>query len=63
MRLDRKKLMLVMYDKNITQIKLAEASGVSRATVNSVRGGKSCSEETANKIAQALNVNLKEILE
>lgn len=63
MRLDRKKLMLVMYDKNITQRKLAETSGVSRATVNSVRGGKSCSEETANKIAQALNVNLKEILE
>lgn len=63
MRIDRKKLMIVMYDKDITQRELAEKSSLSRATINSIRSGKSCSEETANKIAMALRVNLNEILE
>lgn len=63
MRLGRKKFVLIMLDKNITQKKLSEISGVSRATICSIKSGKSCSVETAQKIAEALNVDLTEIIE
>lgn len=63
MRINRKKLVLIMLDKDITQRELAENSGVSRATICSVKSGKSCSSETVQKIAKALDVDVTEIIE
>lgn len=63
MRIDRKKLMIMMYDAQINQKGLSQVSGLSRSTINSIRGGKSCSEETAQKISRALKVDLADILE
>lgn len=45
------------------QSDLAKAAGISRATITYIKGGKSCSEEVANKIAKALNINITEIIE
>lgn len=43
--------------------KLAELSGVSRATVGYIKAGKTCSEEVGNKIAKALGVDVTEIID
>lgn len=63
MRIDRKKLVVAMLDKNQTTLQLAEKSGVSRVTISGVRCGKSCSKSTAEKIAKALNVPVENLIE
>lgn len=63
MRINRKKLIIAMLDKDQTVIQLAKASGVSRVTISNVKCGKSCSNATAEKIAKALNVPMSDIIE
>lgn len=63
MRIDRKKLVVAMLDRNQTTLQLAEKSGVSRVTISGVRCGKSCSKSTAEKIAKALNVPVENLIE
>ena len=54
MRIDRVKLIAEMAQKDLTVKRLSELSGVSRLTITSMRGGKSCSKETAEKLAAVL---------
>lgn len=61
MRIDRLKLITELAKQDMTQVKLAELSGVSRVTIGSVVSGKSCSEATALKIANALNVPITKL--
>ena len=63
MRIDRVKLIAEMARADLNGKQLGELAGISRVTVSSVKGGKSCSEETANKIACALGVDVEELLE
>lgn len=63
MRIDRKKLAVLLIDQDMKIKQLVERSGLSRCTVTAVRSGKSCSLATAQKIAVALGVELKEIIE
>ena len=63
MRIDRYKLINELMRQEMTQGKLAERAGISRATVNYIKGGKSCSDEVGHKIADALNVPLETLLE
>ena len=63
MRIDRVKLIAEMARQNVTSIRLAEKSGVSRVTVSALRCGKTCTSETASKIAGALGVDVTEIME
>lgn len=63
MRIDRIKLITELAKQEMTQKRLAELSRVSRTTINYIRGGKSCTYETAMKIAKVLNVNLNDIIE
>ena len=42
---------------------LASRSGLSRSTITSVRSGKSCSQETANKLASGLGIPATKIIE
>lgn len=63
MRIDRVKLVCEMMRQDMTQKKLAELSGVSRATVGYIKAGKTCSEEVGNKIAKALGVDVTEIID
>lgn len=63
MRIDRVKLAAELARRDMTQKKLSELSGVSRATINYVRGGKSCTDEVGRKIAKALGLEVAEIIE
>lgn len=63
MRIDRVKLIAELTRQDMNQKQLAERAGISRATVNYVRSGKSCSDEVGNKIAIALNVPIEKLLE
>lgn len=54
MRIDRVKLIAEMARRDISCKRLVELSGVSRMTITSVRSGKSCSMETAEKLAAVL---------
>ncbi len=53
-RIDRVAMIAEMARKDINCNRLVELSGVSRVTVTAVRNGKSCSRETADKLAAVL---------
>ena len=63
MRVDRYKLSLELMKRDMTQKQLADMCGLSRATINGVSCGRSCSGKTGYKIAQALGVELNNLLE
>lgn len=63
MRIDRIKLVTELARREMSQKRLAELSGVSRTTINGIKNGRSCSDVVAQKIADALDIDLKKILE
>ena len=63
MRIDRVKLIAEMARRDINCNRLVELSGVSRMTITAVRSGKSCSRDTAAKLAQGLGVDIAELVE
>lgn len=63
MRVDRYKLGHILVDKDLTASQLAKRAGLSRATISCIKGGKSCLYETAEKIANILGVEVKDIRE
>lgn len=63
MRINRIKLVAELTRQDMTQARLAERAGISRATVNYIKSGKSCSDEVGRKIADALKVPLETLLE
>ena len=60
--LDIKKIMLAMARKNMSVTKLAEAYGVSRARINVILNQRRVSLPTAGRLAEALDVDVKELL-
>ncbi|MDO4338056.1 MAG: helix-turn-helix transcriptional regulator [Eubacteriales bacterium] len=63
MRIDRIKLVTELTKRDMTQSRLSELSGVSRATINFIKNGKSCSASTVDKIAKALNVPVEQLID
>ncbi len=63
MRIDRVKLISEMVRQDMNQLQLVKLSGISRSTISAVQNGRSCSKETASKIAYALNVPLETLTE
>lgn len=63
MRISRIKLISELARQDMTQLRLAELSGVSRATISAIQNGRSCSGKSAVKIADALKVPLETLLE
>lgn len=63
MRIDRIKLATEMARSEIKLYELAEKSGLTRATITAIKGGKSCKEETAVKLAAGLGVPLADLLQ
>jgi len=61
-RVDRKKLVIAMMDRDMNTIQLAELTGLSRATISGIRCGKSCAKDTLDRINKALGVDVTEIL-
>lgn len=62
MRIDRIKFATELAKSDLSAKKLAERTGVSRVTITSVKSGKSCSSNTAEKIAAGLGVCLSDII-
>lgn len=60
MRIDRVKFAAALARADLNVLQLAERAGVSRATVSSVKGGKTCSKETAQKLAKVLGQDIIE---
>ncbi len=54
MRIDRVAFAAALARKDLNAKQLAEKSGVSRGTITAVKTGKSCSKETAEKLAAVL---------
>lgn len=50
-----------LYTKGLTQTELAKRAGFSRAYIGRICTGHTCSETTAQKIADALGVALEEL--
>lgn len=63
MRIDRVKLSAELTRRDMTQKRLSELSGVSKATINYICAGKSCTDAVGQKIAQALGVDVATILQ
>ena len=63
MRIDRVKFAAALARLDLNGNQLAEKAGVSRGTVTAVRTGKSCSAETADKLASVLGADILEVAE
>lgn len=62
-RIDRKKLVCTMLDKDLNVKELAELSGISRSTITSIRNGKSCAKGTVYILAKALGMEPEELIQ
>lgn len=63
MRLSRRKIDIAMARKQMTVTQLAKAYGVSRARINVVLNQREVSTVSAGRMAEALGVDVTEILE
>ena len=63
MRLCRIRLVTELAKRNMTSQTLAQISGVSKATISSIKNGRSCSLYTAVKITNALNITIDDLKE
>lgn len=59
-RVDRVRFAAALAREDMSQKRLAELSGVSRVTITAVKGGKSCSADTAEKLAAVLGRDIIE---
>lgn len=60
MRINRERFAAALVRLDLNGNKLAERAGVSRGTVTAVKTGKSCSRETAEKLAAVLGRDIIE---
>ena len=63
MKLNQQKILSFMAEKNWNNTVLSKKSEVSRQTISYILSGKTCSPITAGKIAKALEIPVKEIME
>lgn len=63
MRIDTIKLAVEMVKRDWSTEELSKESGLSRATVSNIKNGKSCKDTTAVKLANALGVEVTDLLE
>ena len=60
MRINRANLAAAMVRTDLNGKQLAEKSGLSRVTITSIKSGKRCSEETAQKLVAILGPEILE---
>lgn len=59
-KLDAGKLRSILFNSGMSQTELANVTGLSRVTVSSIFNGRSCSDETAKRICNALKIELED---
>ena len=62
MRIDRVKFATELARADLSIKQLAERVGLSRVTITSVKGGKSCSKTTVQKLTAGLGINIEDIV-
>lgn len=60
--LDKKKIEILQAEKGIPSEKLHTLTGLTRATILSMKNGKPCKPLSVHKLAKALGVGVTEIL-
>ena len=63
MRLDRCKLAVSMVRRDLKNKDLAVLSGLSAQTISNIKRGKSCTDAAGNRIADALNISIDNLVE
>lgn len=63
MRLNAVKIVSLLKMRDMRQKTLVEESGLCQSTVSMICNGKSCSRESARKIAEALGVTVDDLIE
>jgi DNA-binding Xre family transcriptional regulator len=61
-QVDKEELAVGMATQRITGVKLAEVVGISYPTLMNIKAGHTCKIETAQRIADALNMPLDKLL-
>ncbi len=62
MRIDTKKITLILAEQGLTKTAFAERSGVSRQNISTILGRGTCEPATAGKLAKGLGVDVSEII-
>ncbi len=62
MRIDTKKVILILAEQGMTKAALAERSGMARQNISMILGRGTCEPATAGKLAKGLGVPVSEIL-
>ncbi len=62
MQLDKVKIVMIAKQKGLKQLELSQMASLSRGTLSAVYNGKSCSKDTASKIANALGVQVEDLV-
>ena len=57
-RINRLAFAIAVAKADLTVNQLAAASGLSRGTLSAVKNGKSCTDDTAQRLADALGVTM-----
>lgn len=63
MRIDKIKISVLMAKQGLNQTKLAKKAHMSRTNLSIIINGKSCRVETVLRLAEALQVDVTEIIE
>lgn len=63
MRLNTAGVVSLLKKRDMRQKTLSEKTGISKSTISMICNGKSCTEDTARKIAAALDVTIDELIE
>lgn len=62
MKADAIKLRTAMFEKQLTQRKISQATGISRNTINAICTGKPCGFEALSKVARVLEIDPRELI-
>lgn len=63
MRISRVRVITEMAKRELGVCALAEKAGVSRGTISAIRAGRRCSQQTAEKLAAAIGVDVETLLD
>lgn len=63
MKINVRKIELLLVERNMTKTALAEKSGISRQNISTILGRGTCEPRTAAKLANGLDVEICKIIE
>lgn len=63
MKISKNKIVILMTERNMKQKDLADAARINRGNLSTILNRGSCQMVTVSRIAKALNVEMKALLE